>query len=105
MADSIDEIDEEPALTRMVSALARGGVANGGRSPAVWSLVVVRLGTGAVVLPARVLRPPRSAMLVQPQERLLSQHLQAWFAGGGSSSLAIDEDAHHRYRCGLLHRY
>ena len=44
-----------------------------------------RLGTGAVVLPAQVFRPLRSAMLVQPQERLLSQHRQAWFAGGGSS--------------------
>jgi hypothetical protein len=38
-------------------------------------------------------------MLVQPQERLLSQHLQAWFAGGGSSrwrstkTLTIGTDA------------
>lgn len=95
MADSIDDNDEEPALARMVSALAQRGVAN------CWSLpcrLVVgggRQGIGAEVLPAQVFRSPRSAMLVQPQERLLSQHLQARLlvailvAGGDSGSLVV----------------
>ena len=76
MADSIDDNDEEPALARMVSALARGELPIAGRSHAA----VVgggRQGIGAEVLPAQVFRSPRSVMLVQPQERLLSQHLQA----------------------------
>ena len=95
MADSIDDNDEEPALARMVSALAQRGVAN------CWSLpcrLVVgggRQGIGAEVLPAQVFRSPRSAMLVQPQERLLSQHLQARLlvailvAGGDSGLLVV----------------
>ena len=110
MADSADDTDTEPALAKLISALAQGELPIAGRSHAV----VVgggRQGTGAEVKPAQVIRSPRSAMLVQPQERLLSQHLQArfaggvfgcwwrfWFAGGGRGSLAIDDDAHHRYR-------
>ena len=94
MADSVDNSDEEPMLTKMVSALAQGELPIAGRSHAV----VVgggRQGTGAEVKPAQVIRSPRSAMLVQPQERLLSQHPQAWLlvaflvAGGDSGLLVV----------------
>ena len=93
MADSIDDNDEEPALAKMVSALAQGELPIAGRSHAV----VVgggRQGIGAEVWPAQVFRSPRSAMLVQPQERLLSQHLQAWLlvaflVTGGDTGLLV----------------
>lgn len=97
MADSIDDNDEEPALARMVSALARGELPIAGRSHAA----VVgggRQGIGAEVLPAQVFRSPRPVMLVQPQERLLSQHLQARLlvaisAAGGDSGLLVVVEA------------
>ena len=78
MADSIDDNDEEPALARMVSALAQRELPIAGRSHAAVVGGGRQQGIGAEVLPAQVFRSPRPVMLVQPQERLLSQHLQAW---------------------------
>ena len=97
MADAIDDNDEEPALARMVSALAQRELPIAGRSHAAVVGGGRQQGIGAEVLPAQVFRSPRPVMLVQPQERLLSQHLQARLlvailvAGGDSGLLVVVE--------------